>query len=215
MIPVVAVRLRRSHNYRDFAMHIFKAGAVAACALFAAASAYATDYKFSYTFNSGLVLSGAFSGSHVGDIVTAKALIGHVSVTGPGINAPIYIFTTALEHFNSVGQREAGGATFSYDGLDNNFILTSLPVGSPLSWDENFLVYGMGSRQYSATSIFARITGEPRFGLGMSGLSESATGSDIPAHWVLTVPEPETYALMLAGLGLLGAAARRRKAKQA
>jgi hypothetical protein len=32
---------------------------------------------------------------------------------------------------------------------------------------------------------------------------------------VSAVPEPETYAMMLAGLGLLGAVARRRKAKQA
>ncbi len=32
---------------------------------------------------------------------------------------------------------------------------------------------------------------------------------------VTAVPEPETYAMMLAGLGLLGAVARRRKAKQA
>ena len=32
---------------------------------------------------------------------------------------------------------------------------------------------------------------------------------------VTAVPEPETYAMMLAGLGLMGAVARRRKAKQA
>ena len=35
------------------------------------------------------------------------------------------------------------------------------------------------------------------------------------AFSVSSVPEPETYALMLAGLGLMGAVARRRKAKQA
>ncbi|MBK9347843.1 MAG: PEP-CTERM sorting domain-containing protein [Burkholderiales bacterium] len=29
------------------------------------------------------------------------------------------------------------------------------------------------------------------------------------------VPEPETYAMLLAGLGVMGAVARRRKAKQA
>jgi len=32
---------------------------------------------------------------------------------------------------------------------------------------------------------------------------------------VTAVPEPETYAMLLAGLGLVGFMARRRKAKQA
>jgi hypothetical protein len=32
---------------------------------------------------------------------------------------------------------------------------------------------------------------------------------------VTPVPEPETYAMLLAGLGLIGAAVKRRKAKQA
>ena len=40
-------------------------------------------------------------------------------------------------------------------------------------------------------------------------------GFDNLQYGVLTaVPEPETYALMLAGLGLVGALARRRKAGQ-
>jgi len=32
---------------------------------------------------------------------------------------------------------------------------------------------------------------------------------------VTAVPEPETYAMLLAGLGMIGAAVKRRKAKQA
>lgn len=35
------------------------------------------------------------------------------------------------------------------------------------------------------------------------------------SSWVTHVPEPETYALMLAGLGVIGTIARRRKTKQA
>ena len=37
----------------------------------------------------------------------------------------------------------------------------------------------------------------------------------LSATVVPSVPEPETYAMLLAGLGLMGAVARRRKAKQA
>ena len=44
-----------------------------------------------------------------------------------------------------------------------------------------------------------------------TGLRVEFTQSNV----VSAVPEPETYAMMLAGLGLMGAIARRRKAKQA
>lgn len=44
------------------------------------------------------------------------------------------------------------------------------------------------------------------------------SGVEQPSDWrfrVNAVPEPETYAMLLAGLGLMSAVARRRKAKQA
>jgi hypothetical protein len=36
----------------------------------------------------------------------------------------------------------------------------------------------------------------------------------VPLTWITTVPEPETYALLLAGLGIVGTAARRRSHRQ-
>lgn len=47
------------------------------------------------------------------------------------------------------------------------------------------------------------------FGL-LDGIADNAKGYGVSA-----VPEPETYAMMLAGLGLMGAIARRRKSKEA
>ncbi len=50
---------------------------------------------------------------------------------------------------------------------------------------------------------------------GYSISSESGFDWSKPHPITAAVPEPETYALMLAGLGLIGVVARRRKAKQA
>lgn len=47
------------------------------------------------------------------------------------------------------------------------------------------------------------------FGL-LDGIGDNATGFGVSA-----IPEPETYAMMLAGLGLMGAIVRRRKSKAA
>ena len=47
------------------------------------------------------------------------------------------------------------------------------------------------------------------------GQPEFWHGFNVGSASVSAVPEPETYAMMLAGLGLIGAIARRRKAKQA
>lgn len=52
--------------------------------------------------------------------------------------------------------------------------------------------------------------------LQVTGSVLSNNGSTFTGNLALTpVPEPETYAMMLAGLGLVGFAARRRKANQA
>jgi hypothetical protein len=54
------------------------------------------------------------------------------------------------------------------------------------------------------------------FSFNVSGLGTSITQDSLGAHLSITsVPEPETYAMFMAGLGLMGFIARRRKNNQA
>jgi len=53
------------------------------------------------------------------------------------------------------------------------------------------------------------------WGAGQQGTDDEGWGIDNVKVSVTAVPEPETYALFLAGLGVMGAVARRRKAKAA
>jgi hypothetical protein len=67
----------------------------------------------------------------------------------------------------------------------------------------------LGSFEVSAAVDFSGLAGNPVY-YGFT----AGTGLATDGHWVTSavpVPEPETYAMLLAGLGLLGFAARRRK----
>mgnify|MGYP001290736475 FL=1 len=81
------------------------------------------------------------------------------------------------------------------------------------STNRSYTFHGTSTKQisyltlYSVSSAFAPIS-------GLTFNYDGTTGGG-NTDLVSSVPEPETYALMLAGLGLMGAVARRRKAKQA
>lgn len=84
------------------------------------------------------------------------------------------------------------------------------------------IFYGATASEASALSALGTVGAEV-YSLGQSGSGGQASGS--PATFIFgfsgvggapvipAVPEPETYAMLLAGLGLLGAAARRKKAQ--
>jgi hypothetical protein len=70
----------------------------------------------------------------------------------------------------------------------------------------------------TSTLHFTALSGNPYLGQSLA-IQLTAKGTQVEFDNVRLnvspVPEPESYALLLAGLGLVGAAAKRRKVKQA
>ena len=93
-----------------------------------------------------------------------------------------------------------GGVTFDFSETFGGGSSNRLTAGETVQWYSNFR---------NPTNFVT-----PEFALHVQSIgSNGSSGWYIPT--VTPIPEPETYALMLAGLGLLGFHARRRKQKEA
>ncbi len=131
---------------------------------------------------------------------------------------------TGVGSFDAIGMVLTSGSTFSFPGMTldsgttnwsqlnnstmafatfdptSNLTFTSWTATGPANtamdfyaWNGNTLAEGV---HWNGTAV--------------DGLAASLTR----AQMVAAVPEPETYAMLLAGLGMMGAIARRRKSKQ-
>lgn len=136
--------------------------------------------------------------------IVSIPLIG-TSPAGIGAFTQYFTFTTPTSY--------ADGSLSLIAGLSGNFESLSLSVGG--------VSYSDGTSAYFKDSLtsLVNLSGNQSYLLTVSGISKVAsatytlTGVGFAAG-VPAVPESETYAMFLAGLGLLGAIARRRRGER-
>jgi hypothetical protein len=159
------------------------------------------DYYYNNQYTGGTAVSGTYAGLMPSDMIQVDPA-----------NSFTLTFTEAIVNpyiaLVSVGQH-AHGVTYTFNG-----------TASVLSSGGNY--WGSGSGSASGNTF----TGFEYNGiLQLAGTFTTLTISTNPGeHWhgfnvgtnavTAPIPEPETYAMMLAGLGLMGMVARRRRAQR-
>ena len=180
--------------------NILKAGILLAALTSFAANA--TTYDFSYTFGDSSVITGSLSGNLNGAYVDNISNV-HVSFNGTAFSGGSLFnaaWNTATGNFDNTI-----AAVVSTNGALNNFVFADSNVPA----------------DYSASNYFYFVNdpatyGHEAFAVNYNTVTvDSALDNPSNASWSLVaapVPEPETHAMLLAGLGLIGVAARRRHA---
>lgn len=170
---------------------------------FGAATAHAALWNYSYTFESGKVISGSFTGDVNGDYVDH---IGNISAQYDGYRFEAY------PNLYAFGWNPA---THSYD--------ESLPARISTKFELNNFIFsdapGAEFPPYDPTNIFSIVNDPsyflPQFARIAVQAAETFEDLDGPGganRWILTqvVPEPSAWTLVGAGLLGLGLVRRRR-----
>ncbi len=146
-------------------------------------------------------MTGSFDGTVIGDEIIN---LRNVSVFHDGVaftgNGNLYVYGW----YSHLGWHR-DSAIASLDGRHNNFHFSDVDYSVTSTFTNLFTVNPLSS----PTTNYA----EAKYpGLGNPMVNDYGY---VPEHWTLTnvtaVPEPEAYAMLLAGLGVVGALARRRR----
>lgn len=193
-------------------------GIIATVCMCFAVNAGATAYDFS-TFSTegqsyeGVNVGGMTLSSQVGDLHYTNGYGGGI-MAGYGATSDVYLdFSTAI---NGISFRAGDGA-----GDEDAFGFSAYEFGTGIllgTWYSPKFG-GLNEPEWYTLSISALNIGRIVFDPCNSGLcpgSNAGIGgvviTDINTNTIAApVPEPETYAMLLTGLGLMGFAARRRK----
>jgi hypothetical protein len=164
-----------------------------------------TGSSQSRTFNFGdLGLTDA------GDLALIVNLAEPGSESPPAVNAVDAGSIDALASRISLTFYTSGGTALQTFSLASDLLLEQVASGLGGSG----LVFGLDDAQ--ATALNALIAGNPGYILATGATFANAEGGPetiaaVRLEPVVAIPEPETYALMLAGIGALGFVARRRR----
>nr|WP_315212743.1 PEP-CTERM sorting domain-containing protein [uncultured Duganella sp.] len=169
-----------------------------ACAalLAGSATAQAASYVFEYTMLDNTHVTGSFDGTANGNLVEGISKLA-IAVNGYAMPNSGNLYAYAMD-----GGFVQGGARISFDGLATSLLAFDGPVTG--NWTSSFII---GAFNGGATdAINYNIAGLPFNGEG--------DGDYSAGRWSLTavsaVPEPASYVMLLGGLALIGALARRR-----
>jgi hypothetical protein len=170
--------------------------------LWTPASTYTSSTVSNASTYEGLQLVGTANMTYKVTLSEAiKDPIMAIASLGSGVDSATYDFDSP---FTILSQ----GPTCCWGGGNNR--LTALP-GDVLQGYE-----GAGTIKFNGTySTFSWTVPDPEYWHGFTfGIRTTEALEPTPPP-VAAIPEPETYAMMLAGLGLLGLTARRRRQRQA
>jgi hypothetical protein len=150
--------------------------------------------SFTVTANEGYTLSGDIGG-FIGNLVYTQ--FGSAASTSASVSGLLSVDGSSAAPMGGV---LVPTATTPYSGYYSANVSQPFPEFTSFSFSDGTITL----KATGGTSGFASITAQPQ---NVFNVSFNAVAVAVP----VAIPEPETYALMLAGLGLVGFMARRRK----